>query len=92
VEELVMLVSRALALYLMDWAFSEVTHIPSSLCSLSHRMSQRSVLATGDYFSDLDVLSVALRVFRIVSLLCIAARLYKCGVSAQAYFWPGSKE
>ena len=54
-------------------------------------MSQHKVLVAGDYFTDLDVLSVALRVFRIVTLFGIAAWLYFCGPSAQAYFWPEDK-
>jgi hypothetical protein len=90
-KEAILLVSRALALYLLCWTFSELTYVPSSLFSLTHHMSQHSVLVTGDYFTDLDVLSLALRVFRIVTLFGIAAWLYFCGPSAQAYFWPASK-
>jgi hypothetical protein len=87
-KETIMVVSRALALYLACWTFSEVTYVPSSLYSLSHHLSQRSVLAAGDYFTDYDVLTVALRVFRIVALSIIALWLYKCGTYAQGYFLP----
>jgi hypothetical protein len=90
-KDAVLLVSRALALYLLCWGFSEVTYVPSSLFSLTHHMSQHSVLATGDYFTDLDILGLALRAFRIVILFCIAAWLYACGPSAQGYFWPDDK-
>jgi hypothetical protein len=85
-KEAVLLVSRALALYLLCWAFSELSNIPVSLFSLAHHVSQRGVLAASDYFSDYDVLSLSLRVVRIVTLLGVAAWLYTCGLSTEKFF------
>jgi len=45
------------------------------------------MLAAGDYFTDSDVLSLALRIFRIVTLCIIALWLYKCGKDTQSFFW-----
>ena len=90
-KDALLLLSRALALYLLCWAFSEVTYVPSLLFSLTHHMGEQSVLATADYLTDHDVLSLALLVFRIVTLFCVAAWFYTCGPSAQGYFWPDDK-
>jgi hypothetical protein len=79
-------VSRALALYLLCWIFSEITYIPTVPFSLTHYISHPSVLAARDYFSDMDLLSLALRVFRIVTLLGVAFWLYFYGSSTQRYF------
>jgi len=49
-KEADLLVSRALALYLFCWVFSELSNIPVSLFSLAHHVSQRGVLAASDYF------------------------------------------
>jgi hypothetical protein len=57
-KEAVLLVSRALALYLLCWVFSELSNIPVLLFSLAHHVSRRGVLAASDYFSDYDVLSL----------------------------------
>jgi hypothetical protein len=86
-RDAVVLVSRALALYLLCWSFSEFTYMPTTLFSLSHHVGQRSVLRSSDYFSDYDVLSVALRAVRLVILLGVAIWLYNCGSSTKRYFW-----
>jgi hypothetical protein len=85
-KEADLLVSRALALYLFCWVFSELSNIPVSLFSLAHHVSQRGVLAASDYFSDYDVLLLSLRIVRIVTLLGVAAWLYTCGLSTQRFF------
>jgi len=90
-KDAVLLVSRALARYLMCWGFSELTYVPTFLYSLIHHMSQHSVLATADYFTDHDALALALLMFRIVTLVIVAAWLYTCGPTAQGYFWPHDK-
>ena len=90
-KDALLLVSRALALYLLCWAFSEVTYVPSLLFSLTHHMGEQSVLATADYLTDHDVLSLALLVFRLVTLFGVAAWFYTCGPSGQGYFWPDDK-
>jgi len=86
-KDMAVVVSRALALYPLCWIFSEITYIPTVLFSLTHHTSHQSVLAARDYFSDMDVLSLALRVFRSVTLLGVAFWLYFCGSSMQRYFW-----
>jgi hypothetical protein len=55
-KELVLLVSRAFALLLITWALVEVTYLPDRLFELFHHLSQRSVLATRDYWSTYDLI------------------------------------
>jgi hypothetical protein len=61
--------------------------MPTTLFSLSHHVNQRGVLRSSDYFSDFDVLAVALRAVRLVTLVGVAIWLYNCGSSAERYFW-----
>ena len=51
-KELVFIVSRAFALLLISWALADVSYIPERLFSLTHHISQGSVLARYDYWSS----------------------------------------
>jgi hypothetical protein len=85
------LVSRAVALYLICWAASELTYLPSRIFSLTYHLGQQSVLATSSYWRDTDLLSLGMPIFRIVALFTTAFWLYQCGPTVRAYFLSAGK-
>lgn len=78
-----LLASRALALYLIAWALSDLTHLPQSVVSLRHHAS---VLFTNDYWAYYDTIGFCFLLLRITALFLAAAWLYRCGPGVEAYF------
>ena len=93
-REAVLIVSRAVALYLLCWALSDLTYLPERLFALSHHAVEHGVIVTNYYYRNLDILSLAALLVRIAALLIAAAWLYKCGPRVEAFFLPsgGTKE
>jgi len=87
-KELVLLVSRAFALLLITWALVEVTYLPDRLFALFHHLSQRSVLATRDYWSTYDLILTGSTAVRMLALFLAAAVFWRCGPRVEALFSP----
>jgi uncharacterized membrane protein len=87
-REALLLASRALALYLLCWALTEVTYLPQRLFSLTHRSS---VLISRDYLSTYDLVGLWFHALRIVALFATAAWLYRGGAPVEAFFLPPEK-
>lgn len=72
-KELVFLVSRAFALLLISWAFAEITYLPERLYTLSHHLSQSSVLVGHDYWSSYYSIITVFLILRMLAFLLAAA-------------------
>jgi hypothetical protein len=86
VREVVAVVSRAVAFYLLCWALIETTYLPSSVLSLVHDQTHLTVLAPQLYWRDRDVLSLSLLLLRVVALFAAARWLYRGGPGVERYF------
>ena len=87
-KEMVLLVSRAFALLLISWAFVEVTYLPERLFTLTHHLSQSSVLVAHDYWSSYYLIVTVFLVLRVLALFLAAALFWRCGPRAEALFSP----
>lgn len=83
-KELVLVVGRALSLLFVAWALVDLTYLPERLFSLSHHISQRSVLVSADYWTRDYLIITSFLVVRIVALLSAALVLWKNGPQVQA--------
>jgi hypothetical protein len=89
-KELVLVVSRTLSLLLVAWALAEITYLPERLFSLSHHVSERSVLASEDYWTSYYLIITVFLVVRIIALFVAAFMFWKCGPRVQTLFFPQS--
>ncbi|MGO9865762.1 MAG: hypothetical protein ACLPLR_19325 [Terriglobales bacterium] len=87
-KEAILLVSRALALYLTTWALVEITYLPEHVFALSHFMRQRSVLAPRDYSTNYYLIYTVFIVVRMLALFLAAALFWRCGPRVQKLFSP----
>jgi hypothetical protein len=88
-KELALLASRALALFLVSWAFAEVTYLPERLFALSHHLNQSSVLMAllgQDYCSSYDLIVTVFVLLRVLGLLLAAVLFWRCGPRVEALF------
>ncbi|MGA8150320.1 MAG: hypothetical protein WB952_05180 [Terriglobales bacterium] len=85
-RELVFLVSRAFALFLLTWALVELSYLPEQVLSLSHAVSERSVLATGDYWSRYHWMLAVLTALRMLALFLASILFWRCGPQVEALF------
>ena len=87
-REAVVLASRALALYLICWALSDVTHLPQVVFSFRHHSS---VLVTHDYWWNYYRIELTFYLVRIVALFVTAGWLIKPGEGIYRYFFPSEQ-
>jgi hypothetical protein len=78
-REIVLLVSRALALLFISSALIEATYLPERLFALSHYMKQGSVLLGANYSSSYYQILTAFLVLRILVYSLAAVFSWKCG-------------
>jgi len=87
-RDLVFVVSRAFALYLISWALADITYLPERLLSLSHEMSRGSVLTKYDYWASHYLVVTSFLVIRILALVLAARSFWRCGSRVQSFFAP----
>jgi presenilin-like A22 family membrane protease len=87
-KEIVVLVSRAVAVYLTLWTLVEFTYLPSRIFSLAHHQGKVSVLATHNYWWDVDVIGLVCHVVRILILGAAALTLFTSGPRFQTFLLP----
>jgi len=85
-KDLVVVVSRGVALYLFVWAFENISYLPGEFRSLSHHLSQQSALAVDHYWRNGDIWSMAFTLTRATVLLAVAIWLYRCGPRVEKFF------
>jgi len=87
-REMVLLVSRALALLYFISALIEVTYLPERLFSLTHYWKQNSVLLGHNYATNDYLIIATSLVLRILTYLLIATLLWRCGPRVERLFSP----
>jgi hypothetical protein len=90
-REIVLLVSRALALLFISSALSEVTYLPAHLFSFFHYFRQNSVLLGSNFSSNYTLIESASLVLRILAYSLAAALLWKCGPRMEGLLSPSQE-
>jgi hypothetical protein len=100
-EQLIRVVTRALAIFLVVWAISDAIELPRSLLTLMHefqRVAFPSVAITGGlgdagaYYLRYSIIGFAGYVLRITLWLKGAQWLYRCGPWLQNFFGVETKD
>jgi len=89
-EEVVLLVSRTIAIIQCITAMIEITYLPERVKSLNHHSAGRSWLVP-DYFTSLYSLGVSVLCFRIAGLLVLTWIFWKCGPWLRRLLLPDQK-
>ena len=88
----IVLVARAVALYLLCWMGSELTYLPDRIYRLYHYVRSERI-ATGErYFQNTYVIELGFALIRILGLFLVAGWLYRCGPRVRAFFTEPSEE
>jgi hypothetical protein len=94
-KEVVLLVSRALAMIQLISAFIEITTLPDRLVSLHHYADRigRSVASPQDfYFQSYDQVGIAFLFARVAVLLLFAFLFWNCGPWVERILLPKTDE
>jgi hypothetical protein len=89
-KEIVVLVSRALAIIQLISALLEVTYLPGRFMTLIHHGSRSD--GGGDYYRTNYQVDIITFVFRIAGLLIIAIILWNCGPWVERMLTPRLQE
>jgi hypothetical protein len=89
-REIVVLVSRALAIIQLMTAVIEITYLPLSLFSLFHHLFPLQSSPFGDYWSRYYMEALLALIARIAILLLAALLLWKCGPKVEALLLSGA--
>jgi len=87
-REAVVLASRAVALYLICWALSDITYLPQVIVEFRHH----GTAANHDFWWNYYRVDLTFYVVRIVALFVAAEWLIKCGEGVYKYFLPLERE
>jgi hypothetical protein len=87
-REVVLLVSRALALLFISSAFIEGTYLPERLFAFSHYVRQRSVVVGPSFSSNYYLILSVFLVLRVLSYSFAATLFWKCGPRVEGLFSP----
>ena len=93
-ESNVVLVARAVALYLLCWLGSELTSLPARMLELYHHLRYPSehTPSIQTHLQDMYVIGFGFAVIRIIALFLIAGWLYRCGPKVKAFFMEPTPE
>jgi hypothetical protein len=81
-QQLVTIISRALAVYFLAWLLTDLTYLPSTLFSFLHHQQ----VGGATFLRDSDLLSLTFRILRIVALFFAVQWFYRAGPTIQRYF------
>jgi hypothetical protein len=85
-KELILIASRAVALYFITWALYEVTYLPEHLLGLAHYKSLQSALSPRTYLTNYYLSLTVLGLIRMVALFLAAVLFWRCGPRIEALF------
>lgn len=88
----VVLVARAVALYLLCWMGSELTYLPNRIHGLYHYVHSEHVGIGQQYLQNTYVLELGFALIRLLGLFLVAGWLYRCGPTVTAFFTQRSEE
>ena len=85
-EKNVVLVARAVALYLLCWIGGDLTYLPNRIYGLYHYVRSEHVSTGQQYLQNTYVLEVGFALIRVLGLFLVAGWLYRCGPRVRAFF------
>jgi hypothetical protein len=92
--ELVRIISRLFAAFLLVWAFLEVSRFPNEVLNLVQNIQNMRLTAgnsrssfNASYGVDYMILGIAVDIVRIVVLLMAVRWFYRCDPRAQRFFF-----
>jgi hypothetical protein len=95
-RDAVVLVSRALMLYLIVWVLTEITYLPEKLFALAHYIRYASAAPANNtyyhYYRGVDLINLVFLVIRIVGVSCLARWLFKAGPGVEELLIPPRQE
>jgi len=89
-DQILLLVSRAIAVIQCITAILEISYLPERLMSLHHYHCPGGILAT-DYLARQYSTAVAFLCFRIAALLVLAWAFWQCGPRLRAMLLPDDR-
>jgi len=92
-REAIRIVSRALAIYFLAWALSDISYLPQVIYSFFHYVNTAGAFNTSAFYRDHDLIALAFLAVRIVTLFIAAQWFYRGGPLVHSYFLnPSSSE
>jgi hypothetical protein len=95
-QQAVLIASRVIAIYLLFWAFDDLTLLPHVLLPVAHYMQEtgsvpgaNTRLPQTTYFLRYYTVEVLGNILRIAVALMAAGWFYRCGPRISAFFAPG---
>jgi len=85
-QEAVRIVSRAVAIYFLAWALSDISYLPQMIYSFFHYVNSAGAFGTSAYYRDHDSIMLAFHAVRIVVLFIAAQWFYRGGPSVHNFF------
>ncbi len=90
-KEIVLLVSRALALTQMLYALVDATSIPERVIWLVYRLKAHSVLQSNTLAGEPEFYSLVLNIVRLIIISTAAILFWRCGPRIARSLLPGSE-
>lgn len=91
-KNVVTIVCRALAVYLLFWFLSDLTYLPSHLFALWHHENGLGTQIGTTYWRDSERISLVFLLLRMVVLFFAVQWFYRSGPALQGYFLASSEE
>ena len=91
-KNVVTIVCRALAVYLLFWFLSDLTYLPSHLFALWHHKNGLGTQIGTTYWRDSERISLVFLLLRMVVLFFAVQWFYRSGPALQGYFLASSEE
>ena len=89
-KEALLLISRAIAIYLLCWAVDALTYLPERLFAFAHHASLNG-LVSENYLRNYYFVGLALLFVRIVALFALANWFYQCGPKVENLFFASER-
>jgi len=92
-EDAVALASRTLAVLLMVWALTEVSHLPATVYGFIHYANvELSSPSATLYYRHANLISLSFLVVRVIGYALLARWLFKVGAEVQELLLPSDSE
>ncbi len=89
-EDFIVLASRTLAVLMMVWALSEVSHLPAMVYTFNHYASvELSSASATQYYRHEYLISLSFMIARIVGYAILSRWLFKGGPEVAEVLLPG---
>ena len=86
-KELVLIASRAIALYLIFWSLGNLANIPALVFAISHYTGQPSS-AGQNYLYKYQLIQLLSHIVLTIGLFVAAVWIYRCGPQIEAFLSP----